>query len=385
MPSKNMIKKGKRRQTVKHDYRIARDAARAAGLDPTIEIDQEAAPEPEPEVVAVPVADRVVPVLDDDDLEVEEGVRTFAADAAAQEMRLDAYLAKALPDISRSRVQTMAAAGQIKVDGEVAKSSLKLKAGQAISIEGEPRPEPLKAFAEDIPLDIVFEDKDMAVINKPAGMMVHAGAGASDDARNHGTLVNALLGHFGKLSEVGGALRPGIVHRLDKMTSGLIMVAKNDSMHRKLADLFQERSLDKVYVALVQGLMPRDSGTVSALIERDLNKRTRMTTKRQDGRPSISHWSVLGRFDGPAGKFTLVEVKIETGRTHQIRVHMASLGFPVVGDTLYGAAATLKDGRALDRNFLHAARLTFIHPRTKKKLDLKAPLPEELSQLLKTL
>ena len=380
MPSKHMLPKGQRRRTVKHDYRIARDAARAAGLEEGINPEHVIAPEQE-----IPVAERVIPQLDEEDLEAEDGVRGFAADAAANGMRLDAYLAKAIPDISRSRIQLLADNGQISVNGQKAKSSLKLKGGDQISIEGEPRPEPLRAFAEDIPLTVVYEDKDIAVIDKPAGMMVHAGAGATDDARNRGTLVNALLGHFGKLSGVGGEERPGIVHRLDKMTSGLIVVAKNDVMHRKLAQLFVDRKLDKTYLALVQGWLKKDAVTLDLPIARDLVHRTRMTTLRADGRSAVSHIKVVERIEGRFGKFTLVEVKIDTGRTHQIRVHLQALGHPVVGDTLYGAAGSLRDGEEripLERNFLHAWKLHFSHPSTRKKLELTAELPEKLTQIL---
>jgi 23S rRNA pseudouridine1911/1915/1917 synthase len=375
-----MLPKGQRRRTVKHDYRIARDAARAAGLEEGINPEHVIAPEPE-----IPVAERVIPQLDEEELEAEDGVRSFAADAAANGMRLDAYLAKAIPDISRSRIQLLADNGQISVNGQKAKSSLKLKGGDQISIEGEPRPEPLRAFAEDIPLTVVYEDKDVAVIDKPAGMMVHAGAGATDDARNRGTLVNALLGHFGKLSGVGGEERPGIVHRLDKMTSGLIVVAKNDVMHRKLAQLFVDRKLDKTYLALVQGWLKKDAVTLELPIARDLVHRTRMTTLRADGRSAVSHIKVVERIEGRFGKFTLVEVKIETGRTHQIRVHLQALGHPVVGDTLYGAAGSLRDGEErvpLERNFLHAWKLHFSHPSTRKKLELTAELPDKLTQIL---
>lgn len=377
-----MIRKGKRRQTVKHEYRIARDAARAAGLEPGIDPESVAVPEG----YLAPIPERVVPQLDEEELESEDGVRSFAADSAAEGMRLDAYLAKAIPEISRSRVQLLAENGQISVDGEKAKSSLKLKGGEQISIEGEPRPLPLKAFAEDIPLEIVHEDKDLAVINKPAGMMVHAGAGATEEARNHGTLVNALLGHFGRMSEVGGAERPGIVHRLDKMTSGLIIVAKNDLAHRRLSEMFAAHDLEKVYVTLVQGWIRKDKFTIHMPVARDLVHRTRMTTLRKDGREAVSHVQVLERIEGRFGRFTLAEVKIETGRTHQIRVHMQSISHPVVGDTLYGAAGALKDKATdetipLERNFLHAWRLVFRHPMTGKKLELEAQLPPELAEI----
>jgi 23S rRNA pseudouridine1911/1915/1917 synthase len=279
------------------------------------------------------------------------------------------------------------------VDGEPAKGKHKLKGGELIEIEGEPKPEPLNAEPEDIPLRIIYEDDDLAVIDKPAGMMVHAGSGAPE--HNRGTLVNALLFHFGKgLSEAGGALRPGIVHRLDKQTSGLIVVAKNDITHRKLGEMFSERQLRKSYLALVQGWIEQDSGTVSLPISRDVVRRTRMTTRRAGGRAAVSHWKVLERLDGAYGRFTLLEVGIETGRTHQIRVHMQSLGHPVVGDTLYGAPRRLPrrgvarseaESLSLERNFLHAAELEFTHPRSGKMLELHAELPAELTEFLQQL
>lgn len=417
MPSKNMLKKGKRRQTVKPLYRATRGVEpQAAPEEDAAEVAQPSATGATPAAIASPV----IPQLEDDDLESEDGVRTFVADAAAKGVRLDAYLAKALPDISRGRVQMLIEAGQVRVDGKTFKASAKLAGKERIEIEGEPRPAPLKAVAEDIPLDIIYEDQHLAVINKPAGMMVHAGSGATEGARNSGTLVNALLHHFNtKLSNVGGELRPGIVHRLDKMTSGLIMVAKNDKTHRALAEMFSERLLEKQYIALVHGDVgakargnaERDHGTISLPIARDHVRRTRMTTRvrnsymtidapgspakrhpeqeeiRQprnyDARSAVSHYQVLERIKIPAGDFTLVQVQIETGRTHQIRVHMQAIGHPVVGDNLYGAPAKIAgEDTPLGRNFLHAERLAFAHPITKKKLELEAPLPAELQAFL---
>ena len=223
-----------------------------------------------------------------------------------------------------------------------AKPSLRLRGGEQITILGDPEPPPLRAIAEDIPLDIVYEDDDLAVINKPAGMMVHAGAGATDDERNRGTLVNALLHRFGKLSEVGGELRPGIVHRLDKETSGLIIVAKNDVTHRKLGQQFSGRQVKKRYVALVHGWPAKDRGTVSAEISRDAVRRIRMTTRGSGGRTAITHYEVRERIASPFGKFALLDVRIETGRTHQIRVHMSSIGHPVVGDSAVRAPRELR-------------------------------------------
>jgi 23S rRNA pseudouridine1911/1915/1917 synthase len=381
MPSKNMLPKGHRRQSVRAEYRATRGV------------------EAEPEAA--------VPAIDLD--EPEDGVRSFTAATAAAGMRLDAYLAQAIPGISRARVQLLIEAGQVRVDGAAVKAKHKLHGGEAIEIEGEPHPEPLHATPEDIPLDILYEDRYLAVVNKPAGMMVHAGAGATDDTRNKGTLVNALLHHMARLSEAGGDLRPGIVHRLDKQTSGAIVVAKDDVTHRKLGEMFSTRRIAKTYLALVHGAVAKDV-TVDLPIARDLVRRTRMTTRRADGRSAVSHIHPLERLSTPYGAFTLVEVRIETGRTHQIRVHMQSLGHPVVGDTLYGAPRFLtpaagptvrKDGNlrptgqrsteqnhdpdqgvGLDRNFLHAAQLEFAHPQTGKVLTIHAPLPAELDQFL---
>ena len=319
----------------------------------------------------------------------------------AEGQRLDQFLVAQLEGISRSRVQLLVEQGGVQVDGKPAKASLKLRGTERIAILGRAEPEPLRAVAEDIPLDIVYEDDDLAVINKPAGMMVHAGAGATEDARNRGTLVNALLHHFRSLSTTSGDLRPGIVHRLDKETSGLIIVAKNDAAHLRLGEMFSSREVRKTYLALVHGGVAQDTGTVNAPISRDAVRRTRMTTRRAEGaRTAISHYRVIQRVQSRFGKFTLVAVRIETGRTHQIRVHLSSLGHPVVGDTLYGAparivpalAATARQIRSgsaseerlsLDRNFLHAAQLEFAHPTTGKPLTLAAPLPVELTDFLR--
>jgi 23S rRNA pseudouridine1911/1915/1917 synthase len=333
---------------------------------------------------------------------------TVPAEAAGQ--RLDQFIASQLPDLSRARVQQLLRDEQAMVNAAPAKPSLKLRGGEQITVSGGPPP-PLRAIPEDIPLDIVFEDADLVVINKPAGMMVHAGAGATEDERNRGTLVNALLHRFGQLSEVGGELRPGIVHRLDKETSGLIIVAKNDVAHRKLAHQFSHREIAKRYIALVHGWPAKERGTVNLPISRDVVRRIRMTTRGSAGRTAVTHYAARQRFDSPYGKFTLVDVRIETGRTHQIRVHMASLGHPVVGDTLYGAPAELKRnpnhyrtskasasggsssttvGAAppvlrLGRNFLHAAALDLKHPRTGEPLSFEAALPKELEQFLEHL
>src|ERR1700687_2329445 len=305
--------------------------------------------------------------------------------------RLDQFLVGHV-DVSRARVQQLISEEKVLVNDLAAKASLKLRGGERITLLGSAELPPLRAIAEEIPLDIVYEDDDLAIINKPAGMMVHAGAGATEDQRNRGTLVNALLHHFATLSGVGGEMRPGIVHRLDKETSGLIVVAKNDEAHRKLAAQFARREVKKTYIALVHGWLKKDRGTISASISRDRVRRIRMTTRGTGGRDAVSHYVVLQRLETAFGKFTLVEVKIDTGRTHQIRVHMASLGHAVVGDALYGAPREMRArrGRATDeggaislaRNFLHAARLELVHPRTGKQIALESPLPAELQAFL---
>ena len=371
MPSKNMLPKGQRRQSVRQEYRATRGV--------------EAPPE-----LVVPVLD----LEDEDDSHFEDGVRSFTAAAEAAGMRIDAYLAQAIPDVSRARVQLLIEAGQVRVDGKAAKAKMKLIGGEGIEIEGEPQPAPLHAVAEDIPLNILHEDEFLAVINKPAGMMVHAGSGSTADARNRGTLVNALLFHLSRLSEVGGELRPGIVHRLDKQTSGIILVAKDDSTHRKLGEMFSNRQLEKRYLALVHGHLAKDSTTVNLPIARDLVRRTRMTTRRAASDPgarsAVSHVTAVERLSTPYGPFTLVQVKIETGRTHQIRVHMQSLGHAVVGDFLYGAPHRIlsnppikgDEGLELKRNFLHAASLAFVHPKTNKAMEIESPLPPDLTNFI---
>jgi len=329
-------------------------------------------------------------------------LRTIAVPVEAAGQRLDHFIATQLEGVSRSRVQLLLDQGDVLVNGAQVKASLKLRGGEQIAITGKPHPAPLKATPEDIPLDVVFEDAHLAVVNKPAGMMVHAGAGQSDDERSRGTLVNALLHRFKALSSTGGDLRPGIVHRLDKDTSGLIVVAKNDAAHAALGELFSNRQISKTYIALVHGAIERQKGTITAAVSRDPMRRTRMTARPADNaRSAVSHYEVIRRLDSRFGKFTLIKVRIETGRTHQIRVHMASIGHPVVGDTLYGAAGQLTDLVAsqaapskaarrnseperlrLGRNFLHAAQLAFVHPITDKPLQLEAPLPSELESFL---
>jgi 23S rRNA pseudouridine1911/1915/1917 synthase len=320
---------------------------------------------------------------------VDEFPKTFVADQEDAGKRLDQFLVLKLPDSSRARLQQLIAQEKVMVNDAPAKASLRLRGGERISVLGEAQPPPLRAIAEDIPLDIVYEDDDLAIINKPAGMMVHAGAGATDSDRNRGTLVNALLHRFRNLSGVGGDLRPGIVHRLDKETSGLMLVAKNDSAHRKLALQFSGRQVKKTYLTLVHGWVEQNQGTIHTSISRDPVRRIRMTTRGHGGRDAVSHYTILRRIESEFGRFTLLEVKIDTGRTHQIRVHLASIGHPVVGDTLYGAPAAVrsfKSGKlSLPRNFLHSMSLQLQHPRTGIELSFTSAIPVQLQQFLETI
>jgi 23S rRNA pseudouridine1911/1915/1917 synthase len=305
-------------------------------------------------------------------------------------VRVDQWLGSQLPDVSRVRIQQLIEQQKIQVNGRLPKPSLKLRGGEEIVITGRVELPPLKAFAEDIPLDLVYEDESLAVINKPAGMSVHAGSG-KNEAGNRGTMVNALLHRFNALSQLGGELRPGIVHRLDKETSGLVLVAKSDLAHRKLAEQFSRREIKKTYIALVHGWMKAPKGTINAPISRDLIRRARMTTRRSDGREAITHWQVKEQIEGRHGKFSLLEVRIETGRTHQIRVHLASLGHPVAGDTLYGAPrpesylGTRPEVASLERNFLHAFAIQFRHPISNRGLSFQQALPAELIEFLQAI
>jgi 23S rRNA pseudouridine1911/1915/1917 synthase len=327
---------------------------------------------------------------------------TLTASPEAAGQRLDQYLATQLSnvnhaEVSRARVQQLIAKGEVLVNEALVKASSRLKGDERITVAGPPQAPPLRAIPEDIALDVVYEDDDLAIVNKPAGMMVHAGAGATEDARNRGTLVNALLHHFKRLSAVGGELRPGIVHRLDRATSGLMVVAKNDDAHRRLAKQFSEREVHKTYIALVHGWPKQDRGTIQSANSRHSQRRTRMTTRGFGGREAVTHYVVKRKVDSPYGKFALLELKIETGRTHQIRVHMSSLGHPVVGDALYGAPGELKSQSnkrrapgmpatlTLGRNFLHSAALQLTHPRTKELLKFYRPLPNDLETLLHNL
>jgi 23S rRNA pseudouridine1911/1915/1917 synthase len=294
-------------------------------------------------------------------------LRTFEATTADRGKRLDQFLHERLPEHSRSRLQEWVRSGRVRVDSNVQKPSFALRGGEKIELEPTELP-PLRAVAEDIPLDILYVDADVIAVNKPAGIAVHAGAG-----RHSGTLVNALLHHFQSLSTVGGDERPGIVHRLDRDTSGVMIVARTDPAHRHLAAQFSNREVTKIYLALVEGELRQAEGQITSPIMRDPVRRTRMTTRLEHGRSARTEYKVLERLP----KKTFVEVRIGTGRTHQIRVHMASIRHPVAGDTLYGAAAA-----SYGRFFLHAKSIEFRSPSTGEPRMIEAPVPEELQRWL---
>ena len=308
---------------------------------------------------------------------------TVVAEGDAQGVRLDRFLALRFPDLSRARVQTLIEEGAVRVDGAAAKASLRLRSGASIDLT-VPEPSPSLPQPEDLPLSVVHDDAGFLVIDKPAGLVVHPGAGASS-----GTLVNALLFHVRDLSGVGGVLRPGIVHRLDKGTSGLVVIAKDDAAHRALSAQFAAREVRKEYVAVVHGVPARAEGTVDRPIGRDPVHRRRMAIDVPRARAARSTYAVRERLDGAA----LLVVRIHTGRTHQIRVHLASLGHPIAGDELYGGrrtpscrgAAARAAFAAFPRPALHAARLGFRHPATGDALSFESPLPADLGALLEAL
>jgi 23S rRNA pseudouridine1911/1915/1917 synthase len=289
---------------------------------------------------------------------------SFAAAELDRGKRLDHYLHEHLPQHSRARLQSWIKESRVLVNGEAAKASLILRGGEQIQVNPA-APPPLNATPENLPVDILYEDESVIAINKPAGLTVHAGAGTHE-----GTLVNRLVHHFQSLSKLGGDLRPGIVHRLDKGTSGVLLVARNDHAHRALAEQFAKRLTEKTYIALVQGIVRQEEGRITKPITRDPVHRTRMTANLDRGRDALTDFRVLKRFP----QATLLEVRIGTGRTHQIRAHMSSIHHPVVGDRLYGA-------RPAERIFLHAWRIAFASPTTGERVVAEAPLPEEFKSL----
>lgn len=297
---------------------------------------------------------------------------TLHATSSDAGKRLDSFLHERLPDFSRSRLQGWIKDNRALVDGNPARASHTLRGGEQIEVSPADLP-PLKAEPEELPLRILYEDADVIAIDKPAGMVVHAGAG-----HHKGTLVNALLHHFGQLSTVGGDLRPGIVHRLDRETSGVLVVARTDQAHQSLAHQFQSRKVQKHYIALVHGTMSAPSGTIISPIARDPVRRTRMTTRIASGRSAHTEYAVAEQLP----HFTLLDVRIGTGRTHQIRVHLSSIRHPIAGDTLYGAPRVILGMPAPNRFFLHAYRLSFLSPSSGNLIEISSPLPQELSDWL---
>ncbi len=280
-----------------------------------------------------------------------------------------------LPQFSRARLQDWIKDGRVLINGAVRRTSYLVKTGDVAEVEAA-EPAPLRATAEEIALTVLYEDADLVAIDKPAGMVVHSGAGV-----HSGTLVNALLHRFSKLSRAAGELRPGIVHRLDRYTSGVLLVAKNDAAHQRLAEQFAARRVEKTYLALVHGKVKLERGRIEKPIARDPRQRVRMTARLARGRAAWTEYHVLRRF----ADFTLLEVRIGTGRTHQIRVHMSSIGHPVVGDRLYGAPAKIAGEPTLSRYFLHSHRIQFEQPSTGEAIAVESPLPVELEEWMKSI
>ena len=293
----------------------------------------------------------------------------LTADRAGE--RADQLLARLAPELTRSAAQRLLEEGAVTLGGAPVKKNYKTAPGDVLAV-ALPEPEPVEALPQDIPLDVVYEDADVIVVNKPVGMVVHPAAGHPD-----GTLVNALLYHCGEsLSGINGALRPGIVHRIDRDTSGLLIAAKNDFAHQALAEQLQDHSLYREYEAVCVGTLREDAGTVDAPIGRHPVERKKMAVDRKNGRPAVTHWQVLARYPG----YTHIRCRLETGRTHQIRVHMASIGHPLLGDTVYGAK---KPWPGLAGQCLHARRLKFIHPSTGQPVELECPLPDWFERVLR--
>ncbi|MBD1400264.1 RluA family pseudouridine synthase [Pelovirga terrestris] len=305
----------------------------------------------------------------------------FPYDAPAQ--RIDAFLADVLPDISRAQLKKLIDHQQVTCDGAATKAGVKLKGGETIEVLLPP-PEPSTALAEDIPLHVLYEDQDLIVINKPAGMVVHPATG-----NVHGTLVNALLHHCDDLAGIGGTLRPGIVHRIDKDTSGVLVVTKNDQAHQHLAEQFHQHSIKREYLALIHGHLPTRKGTIDQPLGRHPVQRKKFSTKARHSKRAVTHWYVVTNFSNE--KFSLIRLQLETGRTHQIRVHLSESGHPLVGDPLYGRRSELhhiKDQqlrtliRQLPGQALHAHTLGFIHPRTGEYLEFSSDIPAPLRHII---
>jgi 23S rRNA pseudouridine1911/1915/1917 synthase len=300
----------------------------------------------------------------------QEEIHHITVDAADEGERIDKYLAAREEEWSRMAVQSWIKEKRVLVNGQAVKGNYRLKHRDRVEVRVPP-PEELSVDPEEIPLDVAYEDQDVIVVNKPRGMVVHPAPGNTT-----GTLVNALLAHCQDLSSIGGVIRPGIVHRIDKDTSGLIMAAKNDGAHQSLAAQLKEHSVDREYVALVHGNIPHDLGTVDAPIGRDPRHRQRMAVEPKNGKPAVTHFEVIERF----GNATLVRCRLETGRTHQIRVHMKHIGHPLVGDPVY---STTSKKYGIQGQALHAQILGFDHPRTGERIRLEADLPEDMRRLIR--
>ena len=291
----------------------------------------------------------------------------------ASGLRLDAFLSSALPDRSRSFIQKLIEEGRVTLRGKTCKKSRLTEAGDVYALD-LPETKPLEVTAQEIPLDIVYEDGDVIVVNKPKGMVVHPAPGHAD-----GTLVNALLAHCGaSLSGINGVIRPGIVHRIDKDTSGLIIAAKNDAAHRSLAAQLKDHTLSRTYETVVRGNIREDSGTVDAPIGRHPTDRKKRCVTDKNSKPAVTHYEVIARYEG----YTHLRCRLETGRTHQIRVHMAYIGHPVAGDTVYGGK---RQEPGLQGQCLHARQLRFIHPTTGKEVTVSCPMPEYFEEFLRKL
>lgn len=299
----------------------------------------------------------------------ETEIREWVIDQAYARDRIDKYITESWEDeISRSQVQLWITSGHVKVNGHSVKSNYKLAEGDHLEVT-VPEPSVVEIVPEDIKLDVAYEDRDVIVVNKPRGMVVHPAPGHSS-----GTLVNALMYHCKDLSGINGELRPGIVHRIDKDTSGLMMAAKNDKAHASLAAQLKEHSVTRRYVALVHGNVSHDQGTVDAPIGRDPQDRKMFTVSERNSKHAVTHFAVLERF----GEYTLLELQLETGRTHQIRVHMKFIGHPLVGDPVYGRSKGIKmNGQAL-----HAKTLGFVHPSSGEYMEFTAPVPPDIEELL---
>lgn len=293
--------------------------------------------------------------------------------AEVSDKRIDAWLSAKVGDYSRTYIQKLIEDGNITVNGGTVRTNHKLKEGDSIRI-AVPAPEKLDVCAEDIKLDILYEDNDIVVVNKPRGMVVHPAAG-----NYSGTLVNALMEYCkGSLSDINGVIRPGIVHRIDKDTSGVLVIAKNNSAHEKLSEKLKDHDIKRIYTAVAEGIIREDSGKIDAPVGRHPVERKKMSVNTKNGRRAVTHFKVLERF----ADTTLVECRLETGRTHQIRVHMSYIGHPLVGDTVYGKR---KQTRGIEGQALHARLLGFVHPATGEYMEFTADPPEDFKQLVERL